>query len=262
MMAPIHPAAHPVHRTRAITHSADIGQPIGPLRGHHIDSGGMQPRRAALTAPFDARGRGTGPMTVSSSTTTAAETRRILAFRHVRGEMHEQPDVLARLSRHVEHFARQVDALAAAHGGFRDVVFLAPARGEDLRVGEIAVFRGHNYLTIHRLVFRERGAAGEALVFRGDYNRQRERVDPSAVIARVVAIEVPGRKRGTGKVVAIEPDILARFYRLSQIAASLLRPVLPPTGPGAPPPGRLGRAARSLFSFTERFLSVFLPERR
>ena len=141
-------------------------------------------------------------------------------------------------------------------------VFLAPARGEELRVGEIAVFRGHNYLTIHRLVFRERGAAGEALVFRGDYNRRRERVDPSAVIARVVAIEVPGRKRGTGKVVAIEPDILARFYRLSQIAASLLRPVLPPTGPGAPPPGRLGRAARSLFSFTERLLSVFLPERR
>jgi len=59
-----------------------------------------------------------------------AESRRILACRHVRGEMHEQPDVLARLSRHVEHFAQQVGALAAGHGGFRDVVFLAPAQAQ------------------------------------------------------------------------------------------------------------------------------------
>jgi fructoselysine-6-P-deglycase FrlB-like protein len=73
-------------------------------------------------------------MPVSSSTTTAAETRRILACRHLRGEMHEQPDVLARLSRHVEHFARQVGALAAAHGGFRDVVFLAPARTQPVAI--------------------------------------------------------------------------------------------------------------------------------
>lgn len=73
-------------------------------------------------------------MPVSSSTTTAAETRRILACRHVRGEMHEQPDVLARLSRHVEHFTRQVEALAAAHGGFRDVVFLAPARTQPVAI--------------------------------------------------------------------------------------------------------------------------------
>jgi glucosamine--fructose-6-phosphate aminotransferase (isomerizing) len=73
-------------------------------------------------------------MPVSSSSTTAAETRRILACRHVRGEMREQPDVLARLSRHVEHFARQVDALAAAHGGFRDVVFLAPARTQPVAI--------------------------------------------------------------------------------------------------------------------------------
>lgn len=65
---------------------------------------------------------------------SAAETHRILACRHVRGEMHEQPDVLARLSRHVEHFARQVDALAAQHGGFRDVVFLAPPRSQPVAI--------------------------------------------------------------------------------------------------------------------------------
>jgi hypothetical protein len=62
----------------------------------------------------------------------AAESRRILACRHVRGEMHEQPEVLARLARHVEYFAEQVGALAAEHGGFREVVFLAPARSQPL----------------------------------------------------------------------------------------------------------------------------------
>ncbi len=56
-----------------------------------------------------------------------AEARRILACRHVRGEMYEQPEVLARLARHVEHFAGQVGALAAQQGGFRDVAVLAPA---------------------------------------------------------------------------------------------------------------------------------------
>ena len=56
-----------------------------------------------------------------------AEARRILACRHVRGEMYEQPEVLARLARHVEHFAGQVGALAAEQGGFRDVAVLAPS---------------------------------------------------------------------------------------------------------------------------------------
>ena len=56
-----------------------------------------------------------------------AEARRILACRHVRGEMYEQPEVLARLARHVEFFAGQVGALAAEQGGFREVAVLAPA---------------------------------------------------------------------------------------------------------------------------------------
>lgn len=34
--------------------------------------------------------------------------------------------MLARLSRHVEHFAQQVGGLATEHGGLQDVVFLAP----------------------------------------------------------------------------------------------------------------------------------------
>ncbi|HET9173114.1 MAG TPA: SIS domain-containing protein [Actinospica sp.] len=70
----------------------------------------------------------------SPPSTNTTDTRRILACRHVRGEMREQPDVLARLSRHVEHFARQVGALAARHGGFRDVVFLAPARTQPVAI--------------------------------------------------------------------------------------------------------------------------------
>ena len=65
-------------------------------------------------------------MGAPSSFVAAGESRRILACRHVRGEMHEQPEVLARLARHVEHFAEQVGVLAAEHGGFREVVFLAP----------------------------------------------------------------------------------------------------------------------------------------
>src|SRR5262245_1872570 len=107
-------------------------------------------------------------------------------------------------------------------------VYLKPARGEDLKVGDIAVFRGEQYLTIHRLVWKERSSGDEErLVFRGDYNRVRERVAPSAVIARVAAVEVPGMKKGMERVIAIEPDLLARFYRLSFGLYRLLRPILP-----------------------------------
>ena len=69
-------------------------------------------------------------MAASSSCTATAAARRILDCRHVRGEMHEQPEVLARLARHVEYFAEQVGVLAAEHGGFREVVFLAPPRSQ------------------------------------------------------------------------------------------------------------------------------------
>jgi signal peptidase I len=148
-------------------------------------------------------------------------------------------------------------------------VYLKPARGEDLRVGEIAVFRGDHYLTVHRLVWKERGAGGTRLVFRGDYNRLRERVDPGAVIARVVAIEIPGRRRGLERVVALESDALALFYKAAFGLHSLVRAILPPrlaartTGAEGPaPPGPLGRAARSLFAGFERLISALLPQRR
>ena len=143
-------------------------------------------------------------------------------------------------------------------------VFLEPIRAEDLRVGEIGVFRGEHYLTIHRLVFRERDASGAlTLVFRGDYNRVRERVEAAAVVARVVAVEVPGPRRGIGRIVEVSPDVLARFYRLTHLAARIVRPIAPVLRPaGAAPVGRIGRAARALFSFAERCLSFFLPERR
>ena len=141
-------------------------------------------------------------------------------------------------------------------------VYLRPARGEEVKVGDIAVFRGERYLTIHRLVWKERTDSTVRLVFRGDYNRLRERVDPSAVIARVVAVEVPGMKRGMERVIAIEPDILAYFYRLSFALSRLFRPVLPKiTAPGGRI-GPMGRAARASFAAAERLLSYFLPERR
>jgi hypothetical protein len=140
-------------------------------------------------------------------------------------------------------------------------VYVAPARGEDLRLGEIGVFRGANYLTIHRLVWKERDAAGHRLVFRGDYNRSRERVDPAAVIARVVAIEVPGRSKGMERVVVLERDALALFYIVAHGLYSLARPLLPAPAPPDRPPGRLGRAARSLFAGLERVATWLLPGR-
>ena len=141
-------------------------------------------------------------------------------------------------------------------------VMLEPARGEDLRVGEIAVFRGTHYLTIHRLVYRESGPAGTTLLFRGDYNRMRERINAAAVIGRVRAIEIPGLKHGSFRVEILKPDALARFYRLSQATAVLIGPILPRLIPEGQAPGPIGRGARALFSLTERLLSLLLPQRR
>jgi signal peptidase I len=144
-------------------------------------------------------------------------------------------------------------------------VYLKPARGEDLRVGEIAVFRGDHYLTVHRLVWKERIAGGTRLVFRGDYNRVRERVDPGAVIARVAAIEIPGRRKGMERVVALEADVLACFYKTAFGLCSLIRAILPARKAGAgdgAPTGPLGRTARTLFAGFERLISAFLPQRR
>ncbi len=140
-------------------------------------------------------------------------------------------------------------------------VHLEPCRGEDLRIGEIAVFRGEHYLTIHRLVWRESDAGGNRLVFRGDYNRARERAEPSSVIARVLAVEIPSRERGTEKIVAVEIDVLTLFYRLAHGLALILRPLLPKRAV-ASRPGPVGRLARSLFRGAERTLSVFLPQRK
>jgi len=141
-------------------------------------------------------------------------------------------------------------------------VFVAPARGGDLKVGDIAVFRGRYYLTIHRLVWKEQADGAVRLVFRGDYNRERERVDPSAVIARVVAVEVPGRKKGMERVIAVEPDILAWFYRASFGLSRVFRPILPKPVAAGGRIGPFGRAARATFAAVERLLSFFLPERR
>lgn len=152
-------------------------------------------------------------------------------------------------------------------------VFLAPATAGDLKIGDIGVFRGEHYLTIHRLVWKDEPGQGGRFIFRGDYNRVRERVDPEAVIARVTAVEIPARRRGTERIVAVERDVLSYFYRTAWLLYRMIRPVVPEslrpgawTGPAAPPPGspsdRLSRAARAMFRGTERVLSVFLPQRR
>lgn len=141
-------------------------------------------------------------------------------------------------------------------------VYLKPATGDDLKIGEIAVFRGDRYLTVHRLVWKEADAGGARLVFRGDYNRMREHVPSTAVLARVVAVEVPGARKGLERVVALEADALTLFYRLAHGIHRLIRPILPKPAPPETPitfPGRVGRA---LFAGTERLLSLLLPGRR
>jgi signal peptidase I len=142
-------------------------------------------------------------------------------------------------------------------------VHLGPATGADLKIGEIGVFTGREHLTIHRLIWRETGPDAERLVFRGDYNRLRERVSPADVIARVVAIGVPGRQRGAERTIVVHPDLLTWFYRVSYGLSSVTRPLLGRhRRPAETPPGPLGRAARALFAGTERLLSSLLRDRR
>lgn len=141
-------------------------------------------------------------------------------------------------------------------------VYVEPVRGDDLKPGAIAVFRGDRYLTVHRLVWIERHPEGDTLVFRGDYNRLRERVPGSAVLGRVVAVGIPGRRRGEERVIALETDVLSLFYRCSHAVFSMLRPILPDPAPPGTPPGLIGRFLRRSLAGVERLLSLFLPGRR
>ena len=141
-------------------------------------------------------------------------------------------------------------------------VYLEPAAGADLRPGDIAVFRTEHHLTIHRLVWIEARPEGRTLVFRGDYNRLRERVPESAVLARAVAVEIPGMMRGQERVVALERDALTLFYRGAWGVRRLLAPVLPAPRPPGRPPGPIGRAARAALAGVERLLTWLLPGRR
>ena len=141
-------------------------------------------------------------------------------------------------------------------------VHLEPVTAADLRIGQIGLFRGEHNMTVHRLIWRESGASGERLVFRGDYNRLRERVHPSAVIARVVAIQIPTRQRGLERTVVVEPDILTWFYRVAYGLSGPFRPLFPGSGAAGRPPGILGRTVRVLFAGTERLFSAMLRDRR
>jgi signal peptidase I len=142
-------------------------------------------------------------------------------------------------------------------------VHLGPVPPDGLKIGDLGVFRGREHLTVHRLIWKEAGPAGEILVFRGDYNRLRERVAPADVIARVVAIEVPGRQRGMERTLVVQPDILTWFYRSSYRLHTLVRPLLPRSGRAAgSPPGPLGRSVRALFAGVEWLLSAMLRDRR
>ena len=141
-------------------------------------------------------------------------------------------------------------------------VHLKPATGADLRIGQLAVFTGARHLTVHRLIWRESWRSGGRLVFRGDYNRLRERIPPEAVIGRVVAIEIPGQRPGQERIVVLAPDPLTWFYRVIYGLAAPIRPILSRSGADGRAPGPLGRAARNAFAAIERIVSTFLRERR
>ena len=142
-------------------------------------------------------------------------------------------------------------------------IYVEPARGEDLVPGAIAVFRGEQYLTVHRLIWIDRDSSGASLLFRGDYSRVRDRVPASAVVGKVVAIEIPGQTRGLERIVALEGDALTWFYRALHVLHTALGPVLPPARTtAANPPGAIGRLARRAVTSAEKVLTWFLPQRR
>ena len=140
-------------------------------------------------------------------------------------------------------------------------IYIEPLH-EELKPGEIAVFRGDRYLTVHRLVWIERRPEGETLVFRGDCSRVRDRVPRSAVLGRVVAVGIPGRRRGEERVVALEADALSLFYRCGYALSAMLRPILPAAAPPGTAPGLIGRVLRRSLAGAERVLSLLLPARR
>jgi signal peptidase I len=138
-------------------------------------------------------------------------------------------------------------------------VHVQPAKGLDLRPGEIAVFRGEHHLVIHRLVWIEKGPQGTMLVFRGDYNRVRERIAPEAVLGRAFAIEAPSSRRTIGRIEPIGSDVLSRFYFFAWLVSRPIAALIPKVGEKDIRPGPAGRAARAVFAAIERALSVFLP---
>ena len=141
-------------------------------------------------------------------------------------------------------------------------IYVEPVGDEDLKPGAIAVFRGEHFLTVHRLIWIERRPEGRQLVFQGDYSRLRERVPASAVLGRVVAVEIPGSRRGLERVVALEGDVLSWFYRGVHALHAVLRPLWPALDAPHTPPGPVGRFMRRSLAGAERFLSLFLPQRR
>src|SRR5262249_23926457 len=161
--APHPPLAAPALRPRR----GGAGAPV-PGRGAppRRDPGGARSRAGGAgdapgPAPGGEAGAGAGvhrpPARRPRPRAPAGDRRPVGRF--VRLNLSDEPLTAELLS---ESLRRTGSAVIAVNGtsmhptlqfGWR--VYLKPARGDELRIGDIAVFRGERYLTIHRLVWRE-----------------------------------------------------------------------------------------------------------
>lgn len=109
-----------------------------------------------------------------------------------RDELYELASAVLGRGASFSFVANGVSMLPFVHGG--DRLTIAPARGEDLRRGEIAFYVGEGGgLMAHRVLGRSRD--GITLLTRGDAVwRVPERVPPSQVLGRVARIQ-----RGAGQ---------------------------------------------------------------
>jgi signal peptidase I len=65
---------------------------------------------------------------------------------------------------------------------------------DQIRFGDIAMFRSDKHLVIHRVLGKRRGQGGVIFLQKGDYNAEAGFIPASAILGRVWAVERSGRE--------------------------------------------------------------------